>query len=111
MHYNRGLALSALSRGAEAAASFGKVLRIDPNDAAALLQRGLALLPTDPAAALRDLDAAIRVSPNWAAAWATRGQAQEKLGRREAASADYRRAFELGYQAPWLNRKIEALGG
>lgn len=110
-HYNRGLALSALGRGREAAEAFGRVLRIDPNDAAAHLQRGVALLTLDPSAALRDLDAALRISPNWAAAWATRGQAQEKLGRTEAASADYRRAFELGYQAPWLNRKIEALGG
>lgn len=110
-HYNRGVALAQLGRKDEAAQAFGQVLRIDPQDAAAHLQRGAALLETNPQAALADFDAAVRISPGWAAAWATRGQAQERLGRPEAASADYRRAFELGYQAPWLNRKIEALGG
>jgi hypothetical protein len=33
------------------------------------------------------------------------------MGNREAAARDYRRAFELGFQAPWLNRRMEALGG
>lgn len=109
--FNRGVALEALGRKDDAAQAFSQVLMIDPRDASAYLRRGVILAEKDPARGLQDLDAALSISPNWAAAWATRGRINEAAGRREAAAGDYRRAFELGYQAPWLNQKIEALGG
>lgn len=110
-HFNRGLALAALNRREAAARAFSRVLALAPGDASAHLRRGLLHAESDPERALADLSEAVRLAPDWAEAWATRGRLQERLGRREAAAEDYRRAFELGHQAQWLNRKIEELGG
>ncbi|MGM0584981.1 MAG: tetratricopeptide repeat protein [Pseudomonadota bacterium] len=111
IHFNRGVALAELGRRDDAAQAFGRVIEFAPDDASAHLRRGLLFAEDDPERALRDLDAAIERAPRWAAAWATRGRLRERLGMREGAGDDYRRAFELGHQASWLNEKIEALGG
>lgn len=111
VHYNRGLALAALGRGEAAAAAFDRTLTLAPGDPDAHLQRALVRGESDPARALADLDAAIRLRPEWAEAHALRGRLHEQAGRVDAADADYRRAFELGFQAPWLNERIRALGG
>jgi len=111
VHFNRGLALAELGRTEAAREAFGRTIRLDPGDAQAHLRRALTRADGDPRGALSDLDAAVRLAPDWAAAWATRGRLQERMGDAEAAMRDYRRAFELGLQAPWLNERIEALGG
>ena len=109
--YTRGLALAALDRREAARAAFSRAIRLNPRDAQAHLRRALARAPEDPRGALADLDSAIRLDPEWAAAWATRGRLLERMDRPAEATRDYRRAFELGLQAPWLNERIEALGG
>ncbi|MEM1316599.1 MAG: hypothetical protein AAGI51_18725, partial [Pseudomonadota bacterium] len=60
---------------------------------------------------LRDMSRAIELAPRRADFYAFRGEVLEGMGRVADANRDYRRAFELGLQSPWLNQKIEALGG
>jgi len=109
--YHRGRALLMLGETGKAAESFTRTLRLDPNDAAARLQRAAARAKSDPRRARADYDAAVRLAPNWAEAFAARGRFLDAQGDRAGADADFRRAFELGYQAEWLNRRIEAMGG
>ncbi|MEM6438088.1 MAG: tetratricopeptide repeat protein [Pseudomonadota bacterium] len=111
LHYTRGLALGALNRTAEAVSAFDAALRLDPGDAEAWMQRGLIQARAAPAAALRDLTRAIDIVPKRAVLYVHRGQVLEGLGRQGEADRDYRRAFELGFQSPWLNQRIEAMGG
>lgn len=109
--FNRGLALSRLGRRAAAITAFSAVLRLNPNDANAYLQRGLVHGLTDTAAAEADFAAAIRLSPQLAAAFVARGRLFDETGRTDQADKDFRRAFELGYQAEWLTERISRMGG
>jgi tetratricopeptide (TPR) repeat protein len=109
--YNLGLAHLALGRPGEAASAFTAALRIDPNDAYSHYQRGVALRAIDPAGAERDLARAIELRPQWAEPHVARGEMRDAAGDREAANADFRRAFELGYKAEWLNQRINEIGG
>lgn len=109
--YNRGLAHLGLSRFADAEADFSRLLRDDPNDAGAYLQRAKARRETNPRGALADLDDAIRLSPEWPAAWLLSGRLLDEAGRADDANFRLRRAFELGATDPWLLERLRAIGG
>ena len=109
LHVNRGIALAALGRIGQARAAFDRAVTLAPDDPVPWLERGRLRAEADPQGALSDFTEALRRDPAWAAVHVDRGRLLERLGRTEAALSDYRRAFELGLQDPWLNARIEAL--
>lgn len=109
--FNRGLSLIALRRMDEAERDFTAVLRDFPNDAGAYLQRGRAREGRVDAGALADYEQAAALSPEWAEPWFLAGRLLDAAGRKDDADRRFRRAFELGYRDPWLERRIRSLGG
>ncbi len=109
--YNRGLVWLALKQPAEAEADFSRLLRDYPNDAGAYFNRARALDGRNDQAALRDFAKSSELSPEWAAPWFFSGEILDRIGRTADANRHFRRAFELGYQDPWLLRRIQDLGG
>ena len=109
--YNRGLAWLTLKRMPEAEQDFTRLLRDYPNDAGAYFNRARAREGRDYNAALRDYDKAKELSPAWASPWFYSGKLLDDLGREAEANREFRRAFELGYQDPWLLQRIQQLGG
>jgi len=74
-----------------------EALRLRPDSADLLNTRGMILLAmNDPAKALLDFDEAIRLSPLMGRAYSNRAEARQALGDRTGATADLRRAGELG---------------
>ncbi len=108
--YNLGLTYLALGRNGQAASAFTAALRIAPDDPQSYLQRGLALRPVDAAGAERDFAKAMDLRPRWPDPYVARGEMRDARGDREGANADFRRAFELGHQAEWLNQRINEIG-
>ncbi|HEY6391723.1 MAG TPA: tetratricopeptide repeat protein [Bryobacteraceae bacterium] len=93
---NRGAARAGAGDFRQALPDLDEALRIRP-DSADLLNRGVILLAmNDPAKALLDFDEAIRLSPLMGRAYSSRAEARQALGDRTGATADLRRASELG---------------
>jgi tetratricopeptide (TPR) repeat protein len=109
--FNRGLAWSALGRPGEAVRDFSAVIAQRPDDAGAWLERGRAQARLEPKRGLADLDQAIRLRPEWAEAYALRGQLLDGEGRTKEADRDFLRAFDLGYQAAWLTERVAKMRG
>ena len=109
--YNRGLALLTLRRPAEADQDFTRLLQDYPNDAGAYFNRARAREGRNDGAALADYVKATELSPEWASPWFFSGKLLDGLGRESDANRQFRRAFELGYQDPWLLQRIQKLGG
>ncbi len=109
--YNRGLTWLTLSRPVEAEADFTRLLRDYPNDAGAYFNRARARNGQNDLAALADFTKASELSPEWASPWFFSGKLLDRLGREAEANRQFRRAFELGYQDPWLLQRIQKLGG
>jgi tetratricopeptide (TPR) repeat protein len=61
------------------------------------------------AAAVRDYTTAIGFDPAFADSYAGRGYANERLGRRQAAIADYRAAIRYGYANPAVAQRLTTL--
>lgn len=61
------------------------------------------------AAAVRDYTTAIGFDPAFADSYAGRGYANERLGRRQAAIADYRAAIQYGYANPAVAQRLATL--
>ncbi len=109
--FNLGVAYLNTGAHADAAKEFAEVLRHDQYDAAAWMNRGRALAALGDPDAEAHFDAAIRVDPESAGAWFARGQFHDERGAREAANADFLRAYELGYADPWLIERVREISG
>jgi tetratricopeptide (TPR) repeat protein len=83
---------------AEAIKAYDKAIRLDPNDAAAWYNKGLALSDQGKYdEALKAYDEAIRLNPDFAKAWYAKGAALEAQSNTAAANAALAKAKELGY--------------
>ena len=80
----------------DAISCYDKVLDIDPSNAVAYSNRGIAKSGLgDHQAAIADCDKALEINPNLAWAYSNRGIAKSRLGDHQAAVADYDRALEI----------------
>jgi tetratricopeptide (TPR) repeat protein len=94
---NRGSTRAGAGDFRLALPDLNEALRIRPDSADLLNTRGMILLAmNDPAKALLDFDEAIRLSPLMGRAYSNRAEARQALGDRTGATADLRRASELG---------------
>jgi tetratricopeptide (TPR) repeat protein len=109
--FNLGVAYLDTGANAEAAKEFAEVLRQNQEDAAAWMNRGRALAAMGDPDAEAHFNAAIKLDPEWAGAWFARGQYHDQQGAREAANADFLRAYELGYADPWLIQRVREISG
>lgn len=109
--FNLGVALLNLGRYAEAEQAFSAVLSKSQEDAAAWMNRGRARAGLGDPEAESDFDRAIRLDPEWGGAWFARGRYFDERGAREAANADFLRAYELGYADPWLIQRVREISG
>lgn len=110
-YYNRGVALSLLGEFARAERDFSTVLSRHPDDAQALVNRGKARTALGDRGAGADFDQALRLRPEWGAGWYARAEYFDMIGQREAANADYLRAYQLGHSDPKLIERVQGLGG
>ena len=109
--YNRAIALLALGRADAAEGDLTRLIALEPNDAGAYYHRGRTRIGRSDRGALADFDQAAALAPSWAAPWYQAGRLLDRIGRRDEANRKLRRAFELGFQDPWLLRRIQSLGG
>jgi tetratricopeptide (TPR) repeat protein len=109
--YNRGLAYLRLREHGLAEADFSAVIGRNPREAGAYLNRGRARAGLGKDSALNDFDRAVALAPEWAVAWFLRGQFHDQEGDREAANADFQRAYELGHSDPWLIERMRQISG
>ena len=80
----------------EAISCYDKVLDIDPRNAAAYSNRGVAKSRLgDHQAAIADYDKALEINPNSAGAYSNRGVAKSDLGDHQTAIADHDKALEI----------------
>lgn len=110
-YFNRGVVRTRLGDYAGAEADFSVVLSRHPDDIQALINRGKVRAALGMASARTDLDRALQLRPESGAAWFARGEVQELAGDREAANADYMRAYQLGHSDPRLLERMRQLGG
>jgi len=108
--FNRALALAELGRDAEAEAGLSRVIAADPGDTGAWLNRARLRAARDPLAALADYDRAVALAGDWSQPLVERGALNDALGRKDAANADFRRAWELGHRSEALNARIMEMG-
>jgi len=100
--YNRGNALLAQGRHAEAQASYEQALALKPDDAEALNNLGVTrYLLGQHAAALEAAERALAIRPAYARALHNRGNALLALKRAEEALASYREAYALTPEPAW----------
>lgn len=113
VHYNRGNALLANGRHADAVASYEQALALKPDDAEALNNLAVALhLLGRHAAALDAAERSLAVRPAYAKALHNRGNALLALKRPEQALAAYREAYAIAPDPAWmlhLGHALEAL--
>jgi protein O-mannosyl-transferase len=95
-HNGRAAVYHALGRSAEALEDADAAVRLAPDNAGFLLNRGLIRSGSDLTGAIADWSAALRIDPELAPAYYSRGVAREALGDRAGAVADYERALALG---------------
>ena len=90
------LAQAGLDKHEQALESYDRALRLRPNEAAVLNDRGASLLALGRLEeALQNYDRAIAAQPRFAAAFSNRGSVLERLERYDAALANYNRALAL----------------
>jgi tetratricopeptide (TPR) repeat protein len=96
-YYGRGLLLTTRKRAyVRAVADFDRVLTLEPNNIAALIQRGDAYSQLgDVGHALADLNRAIQLDPEYAKAFVVRGLIQYRRGDKRLALADFQRALRV----------------
>lgn len=109
--FNRGVAYLNTGANAEAEQDFSEVLSKSPEDAAAWTNRGRARAALGDPRAEADFDRAIGLDPEFGGAWFARGKYHDDRGAREAANADFLRAYELGYADPWLIQRMREISG
>ena len=109
--FNRGMAYLQLGNYPAAVGDFTDVIGRDGQDAGAYLYRAQGLAAQGDRAARADYDQAVRLGPDWASAWFARGRFLDEQGNREAANADFMKAYNLGYQDPWLVQRVREISG
>ena len=109
--FNLGVALLEKGSFDKAAGAFSDVIKRDPQDASAWMNRGRARAGMGDAKAEADFDHAIELEPEAGSAWFARGKYHDQQGAREAANADFLRAYELGYADPWLMQRVREISG
>lgn len=109
--YNRGLAFLQLEQNERAEVDFSTVIGRNPRDAGAYLNRGRARAIQGKAGARNDLDRAIALKPEWAAAWYMRGRFLDSAGMVDEANADFLRAYQLGHSDTWLIERMRQMSG
>jgi tetratricopeptide (TPR) repeat protein/V8-like Glu-specific endopeptidase len=72
-----------------------RIIRLQPNYAAAYFLRGTLRPPSDPRSLVADYNQVIRLNPNFALAYTYRGSAHAELGDKQSAIADYNQAIRL----------------
>jgi tetratricopeptide (TPR) repeat protein len=86
-----------LGKYQEAAENFSQVIRLDPKNAKAYNNRGIAYRKLDKyQEAIEDYSLAIRLDPNNAEAYNNQGLAFLALGQFEIACTNFQKACELG---------------
>jgi arylsulfatase A-like enzyme/thioredoxin-like negative regulator of GroEL len=101
--------LAEAGRAGEAKAEYDALLKLRPDDAAALTGRGaLAAANGDPAAGLRDLRRALELQPALDEARIDLAQVLEATGRRDEALAEYRRLSEAPDTPPEIRARARA---
>ena len=82
---------------ADAIGLFNRSLAIDPMDADAYGNRGIAYAVTgQPGAALKDFDNAVELRPDFAIIYYNRGKLYASTNQQERAFADYQKGCQLG---------------
>ena len=103
-------AYDALGKSERAIQDFDESIRLDPNNALAYNNRGLAEFHLeDYEPAVRDFDQAIMLEPDYTLAHANRARAYTMLGRDADAQQDVDRSAELGFERVVLQAVIEDL--
>ncbi|WP_310411869.1 tetratricopeptide repeat protein [Chamaesiphon sp. OTE_8_metabat_110] len=94
--YQRTMKLIAQLKGEGTIADLDRAIKINPNDAIAYVEKGLAKYNQgDKQGAIADYDRAIKINPNFADAYSNRGLAKSALGDKQGAIADYDRAIKI----------------
>lgn len=89
----KALMLLGADRYAEAIRVYDQIVKVDPGSSSGYSGRAaMKVLTEDYLGAHQDADAALRLDPEDTTALVSRGKANRKLGRRDAAVADYRAA-------------------
>lgn len=109
--FNLGTAYLETGAFAEAEGQFSEVIQGDPDDAAAWASRGRARAGLGDPQAEADFDRAVALEPESGSVWFARGKYHDERGAREAANADFLRAYELGYADPWLIQRVREISG
>jgi tetratricopeptide (TPR) repeat protein len=94
-HFQLGYAYSALQKLPEAKSEYERAIALDPKMAAAYLNLGLTLIPSDPATAVEPLSKAVDLLPAEAEPKYFLGVAYERSGNSIAAIAQYQAAEKL----------------
>ena len=94
-HFELGFAYSGLNKNTEAIAEYRRAVSLDPNLAPAHLNLGIALLDSDPAAAVQPFERAAKLLPDQTRPLYLLGQALERSGKRSEAIEKYRAATSL----------------
>ncbi|MGE0691286.1 MAG: tetratricopeptide repeat protein, partial [Candidatus Nitrosocosmicus sp.] len=94
--YNKGMALSALSKFAEATTSFEKAIEINPYFADAFYNKGMALSALSKfAEATTSFEKAIEINPYFADAFYNKGMALSALSKFAEAMLSFDKALEI----------------
>lgn len=113
MHVRALLQRAELKRetgdAAGAAADTAAALPLEPTDEVGWLLRGLARVEDDPAAALADIEQAVRQNPRSVSALQNQVYMLERLGRYDDAVGVMNRLFELTHPTPQLTASRGAL--
>lgn len=94
-HFELGFAYSGLKKNVEAIPEYRRAIALDPNLAPAHLNLGIALLDSDPAAAVEAFASASKLLPGQARPIYLMGEALERSGKRSEAIAQYHAALAL----------------
>ena len=110
--YNRGLLYQRERQHQLAVDDFSAANGLTPQRAEPLLARAISYLAMDKTKeAAADLDEAVQADAQNALAWATRGQAYERLGDKETAKTSYGRALAIRPRDEAARSGLARVGG
>jgi Flp pilus assembly protein TadD len=106
VHFQLGYAYSALQRPADAKVEYRKAIALDPGMAAAYLNLGLTLIPTDPAAAVEPLQRDAELEPENTYTKLLLGFAYEESGKDALALQQFEAAEKLNDKDPDIRNSL-----